>query len=379
MNKEDYTIGYEHKSLSKKILTAGYIITSTGLILVTISFFSDYLRSSYLSLVTFAFLFSIGAGAMFLVSLEYLTGAVWSIPFRRVAEFLGSLVFASPLFLIPVIINREELYATNNDNVYLYIRLITTFLIWRIFYVLTSKNSRKQDIKGCQDMTGKNTVIFAVFVVFLTIAIYVITTDWFNLPNIPTLNTIGGLYIFAGAVTTSIALWGLISIILKENGYLINDLSSDNYYGFGALLFAFTVFWGYIVFIQFLLVRYANVPQESAWFIRHSTAGWEYFFYGLLFLQLVLPFSLLLTQNAKMNPNMLKLAAIILITARFYDLYWLLIPEYSKNGFSFNIFDFTFLLTALGIGMIVFYFTPKNKNWVPIGDPKLKHALQFKL
>jgi hypothetical protein len=96
-------------------------------------------------------------------------------------------------------------------------------------------------------------------------------------------------------------------------------------------------------------------------------------------LQLVLPFSLLLTQNAKMNPNMLKLAAIILITARFYDLYWLLIPEYSKNGFSFNIFDFTFLLTALGIGMIVFYFTPKNKNWVPIGDPKLKHALQFKL
>jgi hypothetical protein len=69
------------------------------------------------------------------------------------------------------------------------------------------------------------------------------------------LNTIGGLYIFAGAVTTSIALWGLISIILKENGYLINDLSSDNYYGFGALLFAFTVFWGYIVFIQFLLVR----------------------------------------------------------------------------------------------------------------------------
>jgi hypothetical protein len=379
MSSEEYNPNYTRKPLPKKILTTGAVLSLLGLCFVAISFYYEPLRSGHLSVVTFLFILSIGAGAMFAVALEYVTGAIWSIPFRRIAEFLGSFVFLSLPFLLPAVLKRELLYGTDGNTVFLYIRLVLIFLIWRVFYYLTGKNSRKQDVKGCSDITKKNTVLSAVFLLFLAFAIYILTIDWLNFSGMTWLNTIEGLYVFAGAAVGGIALWTFISVTLNERGYLLKQLSDDNYYGFGGLMFAFVIFWGYIAFIQILFVWYAGSPVESNWLINRSGGGWQYFFYFFISIQFVLPFFLLLSQKAKMNPGRLKTVAVILLIARFCDSYWLIMTEFDKYSYYFCLYDFAFPLLATGLGMLAFYFAAKNKNLVAIGEPKLKQSTKYNL
>jgi hypothetical protein len=143
-------------------------------------------------------------------------------------------------------------------------------------------------------------------------------------------------------------------------------------------MFAFLNFWAYIAFSQFMLIWYANLPEETFWFMMRWNGGWQYFSVALILLRFAVPYLVLLPQDAKMDPKRLKFAAIWLLVAHFADLVWLVLPTHSKT-LSFAWFDLGYPAAIVGIVIVLLSIMVKRRNPVPVGDPKLERALEFHL
>lgn len=106
----DTITDYRQKELPKKVVYAGWVLLILGIILIAAAFMTDKTRSTFNGLLVFMFIISVGLGSLFFVALEYIAGAVWSTPFRRVSEFLSSLLFFVPVFAILLFLNMHDLY-----------------------------------------------------------------------------------------------------------------------------------------------------------------------------------------------------------------------------------------------------------------------------
>jgi hypothetical protein len=166
---------------------------------------------------------------------------------------------------------------------------------------------------------------------------------------------------------------------MNEKGLLINGIKRDHYYSLGAYLFAFTNFWAYIAFSQFMLIWYANLPEETIWFLQRWEGSWMYLSLALIVIHFIVPYFGLLSQPSKMNPKRLMFMSVWILFAHIIDLYWLIMPTYSRDGIALGWIEISFPLLAIGIVITIFNMKSKKENHVPIGDPKLKRGLDFRL
>lgn len=396
MSTSDKNIIYESKAIPSSVSKKGWILFLVGLVLSIAAFYVDKTRSTFNLLIVFMFLMSIGVGSLFLVALEYIGGATWSTPFRRISEFLSFVIFILPLLAIPLLLNMHDLYhwaheeAVNNDAVlklktpylnfnFFLIRTIIFLLLWFLFYWLIIKNSQKQDLTGDQSLTTKNIKISAVFMPVFAITLTFSSIDWMMSLEPHWYSTIYGVYYFSGTILAALAALTIIVVLLKEKGYLIPGLKDDSYYSLGALLFAFTNFWAYIAFSQYMLIWYANIPEETVWMMQRWYGSWKYISLGLIVVRFIVPYAALLSQPSKSNPKRLLWASVWILFAHLFDLYWLIMPTFNRGGAVFSWIELAFPTMIIGIIILLFYYRAKGKNIIPIKDPKLKRGLDFRL
>ena len=390
--------GYVKKELPKNIGTIGMSLLVLGIILGTASYLIDPARASFSYLTSFVFLVCIGIGSLFLVSLEYAAGAVWSVPFRRISEFLSASV---PFFLIlalPLFFNMHNLFIWTNPaavagdavlrqratylNIpFFIIRDVLIFVIWAIFYYVLIKNSRKQDLTLDQSITTRNTKFSIAFIVIFAFSISIFSFDWMMSMTPHWFSTIFGIYLFSDAVWVALAFTTFAAVTLSERGYLTSKIKKDHYYSLGTLMFAFTVFWAYIAFAQYMLQWYGNLPEEIVYFQQRWTGVWKIIPLALVITHFIVPFLLLIPRSSKTNPKILKFAAIWIIAVQVLDSYWRVMPSMVDNGLTFHIswMDFTFPIAVIGLIIYLFSLLAKKNNLLAIGDPKLKRGLDFRL
>jgi hypothetical protein len=324
-----------------------WILVVIGIVLYGTGYSLDVKRSVLNNIVGFLFLASVAGGALFLIALEYLAGAVWSVPMRRVNEFLAGLMPVVPLLAIPLLFHLSDAFSWTqagatqveggqvSNSPYLNVnffvaRFIGVFLLLNLFYFLFTRNSVKQDTTGDPKLTTRNVRLAAVFMPLFAILITVIAIDWAMSLDPHWYSTIFGVYYFAGTVLAGLAASTYVIVRFHEAGYL-PGLQRDHFYSLGALLFAFINFWAYIAFSQFLLIWYANLPEETVWFIRRWSGGWQYVSILLIIVHFVVPYFALLMQDSKMDPKRLKVMAIWILFAHLLDIYWLVMPSYSEG------------------------------------------------
>lgn len=392
----EFEFKYEKKELKTKYYTFGLILILLGLIGAILAYVIDTERAAYANVIALTWITSIGVGAMFLIAIEYIVGAVWSVPFRRVAEFLSSLVLVAPLVALPALFNLHSLFhwshleslssdpILQNKSPYLnetffYVRFVVTFILWSLFYYLIIRNSRKQDVTKDQTLTRKNAVISAIFLPVFAITVTFFAIDWLMSLEPHWFSTIFGVYYFAGSILATLAAFTFIAIKMHDNGYFSVTLKEDNFYSMGALLFAFTNFWAYIAFSQFMLIWYANLPEETFWYITRGEGSWMIWSLGIIVVKFLVPYAILLPQPAKSDKKRLKIVALWILFGHFYDLYWLAIPTLNPKGVSISWIDLVFPAFAVGLLIVVFHIASRNKNFVPIGDPRLRRGIEFKL
>ncbi len=387
---------YQKKPLPAKLGTIGFALLGIGLVSIIASFAVNTQRAFFDYLWMYMFLVSIGVGSLALVALEYLVGATWSTPFRRVSEFLASIIPVLVILVIPLFFGMHDLFhwtspeALATDPIlqskepylnmqFFTIRVIIYFVIWLVFFYLFTRNSQKQDITRDPALTKQSIKLSAVFAILFVITIAFTSIDWIMSLEYHWYSTMFGVYYFAGTMVASFAAATFCSVMLNENGFLDSKLKDNNYYSFGTLMFGFNIFWAYIGFSQYMLIWYADLPEETFWIMMRMKGSWSYFSVGLIFVHFILPFLILLPRSSKVKPKLLVVMSIWLLVAHAYDLYWMIMPTYFKDGFVFGWSELGVMMFAAGLLITVFRYRASKTNLIPVGDPKLEAGLNFHL
>lgn len=422
-------VSYVKKPLPKGLAKWAMILIIVGLVGVALSVFTAHdmgQRALFACNLGMMFTLSIGAGAMFFVAIEHLMGSIWSVPFRRVAEIMTNALWLVPIFAAPIIWNvvnhhvdmfhwthlsyldnpslapegfdMEALKADKmlqNKAPYLNESgfMMRSIIIWAAFILLRTiivGNSYKQDRLGGQKINKANAWLSAVFLLFFAVGLTLFSIDYIMSLEPHWFSTIFGLYYFAGTFNAFLALLTLLVLSFNERNLLIGGINKDHYYSLGALMFAFTAFWMYMAFSQFMLIWYANIPEETFWFMPRMEGGFMYVSIGLIFIKFIIPFGMLIQRPAKMDPTRLRVAAIWILAAHVYDLYWLIYPTYAKvlshhdssvsdSTAIFGWQELSFIALAVGLILLVISIAGRKRDLVAWNDPKLERGLNFHL
>lgn len=389
---------YQRKDLPAGFSKYGLIFLVAGIVLAVASFFIDQTRAAFNYLIIYMMIVSIALGSLFLIALEYVAGAEWSTPFRRIPEFFAGLLPVLFVLVIPLLFFSHDLFhwaheeAIKEDKIlqgkapylnisFFVIRTLVFIAIWVLFYFILQRNSRKQDTSRDQTLTTKNIRFSAAFIPIFAITITFTAVDWLMSLEPHWFSTIFGVYYFSGTVIAALAAVTLVVVVLKEKGYFNPWITDDHLYSFGALLFAFVNFWAYIAFSQFMLIWYADLPEETFWYLTRWEGSWVIFSLLLIVIHFIVPYAMLLSQPSKMDPKRLKFISVWLLFAHLFDLFWLVMPNMQplKKGYIFSWIDLVFPILGIGIVLTVFNFISRKENLIPVGDPKLKKGINFHL
>jgi hypothetical protein len=341
----------------------------------------------------FLFLLTIGLGSLFIVALEHVVGAKWSIPLRRIPERLSSLaLLMGPASLI-ALFSLRFLYSWTKPEAaqdpivagkavwlnipFFSLRVVLCAGLWFLAYWILVAGSLKQDRKRDPRFNLRARRFAPVFMIIFGITITVAAFDWISSLEPTWYSDIFGVYIFAGTFLAGLAATTLALLYVKSRGRL-QEIGPDHMYNLGGFLFAFTVFWSYIGFAQYMLMWYANMPEEVFWYKDRLQGAWGLILLALAVFHFLVPFFILIPRDAKSNPRFLFWTAAIVLFSHWLDLYWMIFPVLRRGPF-IGWPEFCFGLLFISGGLLWIRRRIDQGPDMPMGDPFLREGLEFRL
>jgi len=348
---------------------------------------------SYSWLFAFGFFFTLCVGCFFWTIVHYATDAEWTVVVRRQLENIAALIAILAIFFIPIYLLRHHLYQWMNippgtepnlDSKRAYLNLnffILRALFFLGFFIIASQLLRRLSVR--QDKDGNpgftirlrqvSFVSLPLFALCLTFGAY----DWLLGLQYHWFSTMFGVYIFAGAAGASMSLLVLVITALRKAGYLENVVTMEHYHIMGKWMFAFCVFWAYIGFGQYMLIWYANMPEETQYFLVRNTESWWFLSMLLVFGRFFGPFLILLLRSVKKHPRQLCYVAWWILFMQLIDIYVVVLPALHGTGIHVSIWDFAALI-AIGSTLAFAYLRLVGKSSLfPVRDPRLVESLKL--
>jgi hypothetical protein len=346
-------------------------------------------------LVSFVFFLSLALGALFFVLVQHATRAGWSVAVRRLAEGVAPNVFVPMAFLaVPVLYGLRDLYpwtdtaAVTADHLlhakapwlnptFFFVRTACYFTVWSAFAIWFHRTSTKQDASGdprlTKTMETTSTaalILFAFSVTFFAFDYLMsLTPHWYS--------TIFGVYFFAGCVLGFFALVTVLAMLVQSAGALRRSITTEHFHDLGKLIFAFTIFWAYIAFSQYMLMWYANLPEETFWYAARQAGSWLWWSLLLLFGHFLVPFLALMARGVKRRRPVLLAGALWMLAMQWADVYWLVMPGKSPGTIPFSLMD---VAVFAGVGGLFFAAVARRltaHSLIALKDPRLSESLGF--
>jgi hypothetical protein len=322
--------------------------------------------------------------AMFFICVTTMAMGGWVIAFRRVSEAISSVVpilgvITFVILMAIVFGGRTDIYhwldkdAVAQDHIlngkkgflnptfYAVWSFLTIFLWWFLGKKMRSL-SLESDKKGTMDYeTGKkwiwsNTVWASLYTIVFTLTV-ASTIPWLWLMSIDAhwYSTMFSWYTFASTFVSGVSLIALYVIYLKNRGQL-EYVTEEHLHDLGKFMFAFSVFWTYLWFSQYMLIWYSNQPEETKYFIeRIGTAQKAGPYKGIFFFNLIVnflcPLLILMKKGAKRNWTLVTVMAVLIIFGHWIDFYQMVMPGTMHEHAELKFFEFG--VPCLFIGLIM--------------------------
>lgn len=380
-------------------------LLGAGVLLLAVSlgwgFFSDKARFLHAYLTAYMWGLGIVLGALFFVMVQHLARAGWSVVVRRIAEHVAGVMPWMAVLFIPIAVGYHDLYhhwvdmdAHPEDSVlqgkkgylnvtFWFVRAGIYFAIWLSLAAFFRRLSIAQDKTGDVATTLRLARLAAPAALLFALSITFAAFDWIMSLDPHWFSTIFGLCYFAGGFMSNIALLALLAMWLSKQGYLREAITTEHYHDMGKLMFAFMVFWTYTNFSQYMLIAYANLPEETVFYLHRKDGNWIWFGILLIVGHFFVPFTFLMSRHVKRSRVALAIGAVFMLAMHWIDMIYLVMPNWHPKeghheaGMHFHALDFTCLL---GVAAVILGGTltgMRKAPLVPERDPRLAESLHF--
>ncbi len=338
-------------------------------------------------------LLGLGLGGGFIVALLYATGAGWGVALRRVPEALTALLVPGAAATLAVVFLRPSTWPWVGEArvggaawfreawlslPFFQARSVAYILIWLAATAWLLKPSREQDAVGGTELTLTARRRAAVYLVLFGITVWLSSTDWLMSLNPHWYSTVFAVSEFAGIFLSALAAVTLGVVRLADGGPLRAVVTEDHLHDLGKLLFAFSTFWMYIWFCQFMLIWYANIPEETVYFLPRVSSWWLPLFLLNVAVNWAIPFLVLLPRGSKRRPAVLATLSLVFLAGRWLDLYLHVEPPVLGARPGFGLAELGPLLLVVGVAVPVFLRAFRRQPPVPVRDPLLGESIAYR-
>ena len=384
----------QRRSLIVGVVAA--VLCVIGLVLNPAQFMRSYLLG-------FMFWIGISLGCMAILMLQHLSGGRWGLVIRRQLESAARNIPLMALFFVPLLLGVRTLYpwanqamlqsneglrhAVEHNHLYLNwtgfaLRAVFYFAGWSaIAYTLhrwsimedleESREVRRQLRGRFQGLSGGGLVFYGLTITFASI-------DWVMSLDPQWASTIFGILILGGQGLSAMAFAIAITAILARHQPMKDVMKPQFFQDLGTMMLAFVMLWAYFSFSQFMIIWSGNLVDEIPWYLRRLRGGWQAIALLLLLFHFVLPFMLLLSRDIKRRARTLVVVAVMVLAARYIDLFWLIAPNFqdTRATLSAHWLDLAAPVAIGGIWLASFFRNLKQQPLLPLHDPQLAEVLE---
>ena len=352
----------------------------------------------WINTVFFAGLSLIG---VFFFAVQYAAQVGWSAGIKRIPLAFGAwLPIAGVLILVLFFVAGSDIFHWTHSNLYgtgdpimdkkapffywpmeagtfpaFWIgRLFLFFGVWYFFFNKLRKLALEEDLEAGNDRWYRMRKISAGFLVFFAFSSSIAAWDWVMSIDPHWFSTMFGWYNFASWWVAGLALTTFIIVSLKEKGYLavVND---NHIHDLGKFVFAFSIFWTYIWFSQFLLIYYAHIPEETVYFMDRWKGKYSGVFYLNLIINFFFPFLVLMTRDAKRHTRILKVVCAAIVFGHWMDFYLMITPGMLKFEGGFGFLEIGLILVFVGAFLFVVFRQMAKAPLYAKNHPMLEESL----
>ena len=278
--------------------------------------------------------------------------------------------------------NYDEIIAGKESylNLPFYLgRMVLFFIVWIAFFFLMRKENFAEDIDGGTKHWRKLIRYSAIFIIFFALSSASASWDWIMSIDTHWFSTMFGWYVFSSWFAAGLAAITLMIVLLKENGYL-PMITDSHLHDLGKFVFAFSIFWTYIWFSQYLLIYYANIPEESIYFIERLKSD---YYTPVFFLNLILnfffPFLVLMTRDSKRHGVFLKIVCIVILFGHWLDFYLMITPGTLQQNAGFGLIEIGTIMMYMAAFIFVVLNGLTKSALVPKNHPMLQESMHHNI
>ncbi|HZF99629.1 MAG TPA: quinol:cytochrome C oxidoreductase [Chitinophagales bacterium] len=398
--EQQYTFNPRWRLVSFALMAIGLVGLAYGFITFGGTEHSHRLWANLL--LNTVFFLGIGMAAAFFVAAHYLAWGGWSVVIKRVPEaIMGYIPVGAVLLLLVLIFGQHDLYHWSHhgimdpndehydpiiagkqpylNNVFFFARFAVFLGALGFVAFLLRRNSLAEDTGTPGDIRyhRRHLVLASIFIPIFAVYILVSAWDWLMSIDTHWFSTMYGWYAFASFWVTGIAVITLTVIAMKRMGYLPN-VNENHLHDLGKYMFAFSIFWTYLTYCQYMLIWYANIPEETIYY-QQRYAHYEWHFYGIFILNFVLPFLILMSRDAKRNMTSLTVAGVIIILGHFLDFYTMIMPGVVKDHAGWGPLEIMLPFLFAGIMIFITHLRLANAPLIAKNHPYLQESLHHEI
>ena len=361
-------------------IVLGFFVYGTGDVHHKTRYWASLLHNSIFFLL-------IANASMFFICVTTLAWGGWQMSFRRVPEAISKAV--GPLGIIALLVllgvawggtEMTHIYEWTDKDVVAKDEIlqgkepflnIKFFSIWTILTValwwflgyrmrklsLSIDNNPLPNAEARRKYIWNNTVSAALYIVWFALTV-MSTVPWLWLMSIDPhwYSTMYSWYTFASSWVAGIALIALFVVYLKNKGYL-EFTNEEHLHDIGKFMFAFSVFWTYLWFSQYMLIWYANIPEETVYFrsrisTDHETGTYSGIFWFQFIINFLAPLLILMRRGSKRNFTTITIMAVVIIFGHWLDFYQMIFASVLSEHVELGWLDFG--VAAGFVGVILF-------------------------
>ena len=348
----------------------------------------------YAALYVAAFFFMmISLGVLAFYGIQYASQAGWSPVLYRVMEAITYYLLPGALIVLAIaIIGDKHIFIWMDPEVVAHDELIqgksswlnkTWFVIralifiggWSLYRYFSRKFSLAQDTDSGNKFFKLNFRISAIFLVFFIYTESMMSWDWVMSVDPHWFSTLFGWYLFASMIVSGITVIALITIYLKSKG-LLEYVNDSHLHDLAKFMFGFSVFWTYLWFSQFMLIWYANIPEEVTSYvtrIEHYTIP----FFGMIVMNFIFPFLVLINSDYKRIPWFIVMAGVVILIGHYVDVFVMIMPATVVDRWFFGLPEISALALFSGLFILIVFYSLSKAPLLAKGNPYIKESENF--